>query len=137
MIYFDNAATTFPKPEEVYEAVDNANRNFAFNAGRGTYYAAHQTLEMINETRQFLGDLVGVSGKTVSFESSATEALNLIIYGLGLGEGDTVYISPFEHNAVVRPLYNLKNQKTLILNCYRLIRAPGNLMKRRQMIFSL
>jgi len=113
MIYFDNAATTFPKPEEVYEAVDNANRNFAFNAGRGTYYAAHQTLEMINETRQFLGDLVGVSGKTVSFESSATEALNLIIYGLGLGEGDTVYISPFEHNAVVRPLYNLKKSKNI------------------------
>ena len=37
MIYFDNAATTFPKPEEVYQAVDNANRNYAFNAGRGTY----------------------------------------------------------------------------------------------------
>lgn len=111
MIYFDNAATTFPKPEEVYEAVNYANRNYAFNAGRGTYDAAHKTLEMINETRQLVGDLVGVSGETISFESSATEALNIIIYGLGLEEGDTVYISPFEHNAVVRPLYNLKKSR--------------------------
>ena len=111
MIYLDNAATTFPKPKEVYQAVDNANRKYAFNAGRGSYYAAHKTQEMIDETRQLLGDLIGVSGNTVSFESSATEALNIIIYGLGLEEGDTVYISPFEHNAVVRPLYSLQKFK--------------------------
>lgn len=113
MIYFDNAATTYPKPAEVYKAIDFANRNFAFNAGRGTYDVAHQTLEMITDTRQLLGNLVGVTGDTVSFESSATEALNIIIYGLGLEEGDTVYISPFEHNAVVRPLYNLKTIRNI------------------------
>ena len=109
MIYFDNAATTYPKPAEVYKAIDFANRNFAFNAGRGTYDVAHQTLEMITDTRQLLGNLVGVTGDTVSFESSATEALNIIIYGLGLEEGDTVYISPFEHNAVTRTLHHLQN----------------------------
>jgi len=113
MIYLDNAATTYPKPEEVYRTVENANRNYAFNAGRGTYKEAHQTLEMIEETRQLLGNLIGVSGSTVSFESSATEALNIIIYGLGLEDGDTVYISPFEHNAVVRPLYNLQKTKNI------------------------
>lgn len=111
MIYLDNAATTYPKPESVYKALDNANRNLAFNAGRGSYPEAKAVSDLISETRQQLADLVGVSGNTVSFESSATEALNIIINGLDLNPGDNVYISPFEHNAVVRPLHNLKREK--------------------------
>ena len=109
MIYLDNAATTYPKPECVYEALDYANRNQAFNAGRGAYKEARNVSNMIDDTRDKVGALVGVSGNTVSFESSATEAMNIIINGLELHKGDTVYITPFEHNAVVRPLYNLKN----------------------------
>ena len=110
MIYFDNAATTYPKPECVYEALDEANRTMAFNAGRGSYKQAKAVSEMIDETRAMLAKLIGASGEQVSFESSATEAMNIIINGLDLNSGDTVYISPFEHNAVVRPLYNLKNK---------------------------
>ena len=110
MIYLDNAATTYPKPEEVYKALDHANRNFAFNAGRGSYPSARSVTELIQETKQLLGDLLKVPGNTVSFESSATEALNIIINGIPFQSGDTVYISPFEHNAVVRPLYNLKEK---------------------------
>lgn len=110
MIYLDNAATTYPKPEEVYLALDNANRNQAFNAGRGSYPSARHVTKLIQETKQLLGDLLNVSPDTASFESSATEALNIIINGLPLQNGDTVYISPFEHNAVVRPLYNLKEK---------------------------
>ena len=110
MIYLDNAATTYPKPEEVYKALDDANRNLAFNAGRGSYPSARSVTELIQETKQLLGDLLKVSGNTISFESSATEALNIIINGIPFQSGDTVYISPFEHNAVVRPLYNLKEK---------------------------
>ncbi|MBQ8068455.1 MAG: aminotransferase class V-fold PLP-dependent enzyme [Solobacterium sp.] len=110
MIYLDNAATTYPKPEEVYKALDYGNRNLAFNAGRGSYPSARSVTELIQETRQLLGDLLKVPGNTVSFESSATEALNIIINGIPFQSGDTVYISPFEHNAVVRPLYNLKEK---------------------------
>jgi cysteine desulfurase family protein len=113
MIYLDNAATTYPKPESVYEALDKANREFAFNAGRGTYSAAKKTFEMIQQTREALAELIDVQADTVCFESSATEALNIIIHGIDLRAGDTVYISPFEHNAVVRPLFNEKNDKNI------------------------
>ena len=108
MIYFDNAATTFPKPEPVYEAINKAMREYSFNAGRGSYNKASKTFKMIEETRQKLADVVGASQNQVVFTSSATESLNNIIYGLGLKEGDNVYVSPFEHNAVIRPLHNLK-----------------------------
>lgn len=113
MIYLDNAATTYPKPEEVYRALDNANRNFAFNAGRGSYETSKKTFNMIQETKQKLGDLIHVSGNTISFESSSTEALNLIILGMDFQDGDTVYLSPFEHNAVVRPLFNVKKNRKI------------------------
>ena len=110
MIYLDNAATTYPKPEEIYQALDKANRELAFNSGRGAYSASKKVFDMISETRELVASLVRSTGDTVSFESSATEALNIIINGLSLSEGDTVYVSPFEHNAVVRPLYNLKGR---------------------------
>ncbi len=110
MIYLDNAATTYPKPECVYEALDNANRNLAFNAGRGSYKEAKEVSDMIQDTRAKVAALIGLGPETVSFESSATEALNIIINGLDLKDGDNVYISPFEHNAVVRPLYNLQKK---------------------------
>lgn len=115
MIYLDNAATTYPKPECVYEAINNASRNLAFNAGRGSYKEAKATFEMIDQTRNKLAALVGATGDAVSFESSATEALNLIINGLTLNKGDYVYISPFEHNAIVRPLYNLVKEKGIVV----------------------
>lgn len=111
LIYLDNAATTYPKPESVYTAIDFANRNLAFNAGRGSYKEARTVAELIQSTREKLASLVkGANSSMVSFESSATEALNIIINGIDFKEGDTVYISPFEHNAVVRPLYNLKDR---------------------------
>lgn len=110
MVYLDNAATTYPKPEAVYEALDKANRELAFNAGRGSYKKAHEVSEMIQDTRNMLGELVGVSGDCVSFESSATEALNIIINGIDFCDGDTVFVSPFEHNAIIRPLYNIQKR---------------------------
>lgn len=113
MIYLDNAATTFPKAEEVYQALDKANREYAFNSGRGAYSASKKVFDMISETRNLIADLVGTTGDVVSFESSATEALNIIINGLNLSEGDTVYVSPFEHNAVIRPLFYLKEKKKI------------------------
>lgn len=116
MIYFDNGATTYPKPEEVYQAIDQANRIYGFNAGRGSYKEANQTGKMIDETRQMMADLVSVSSDAVSFESSATEALNLIINGIDWHDGDSVYISPFEHNAVVRPLFNIKKKVNININ---------------------
>lgn len=111
MIYLDNAATTYPKPECVYKSLDEANRTLAFNSGRGSYKEAKMVSDMIEDTRRKVASIVGLGPETVSFESSATEAMNIIINGLDLQEGDNVYISPFEHNAIVRPLYNLQKVK--------------------------
>lgn len=110
MIYLDNAATTYPKPEVVYEAVDYAARNLAFNAGRGGYAEARNAAKVINDARISVASLVKTNSENVVFTSSATESLNLVINGLSIENGDVVYISPFEHNAIVRPLYLLKER---------------------------
>ena len=110
MIYFDNAATTYPKPESVYKALDFANRNLSFNAGRGSYRKAKEGIEILNELRESLASFADAETKNVAILSSATEALNLIIGGLDLNENSSVYISPFEHNAIVRPLHNLQKK---------------------------
>jgi len=114
MIYLDNSATTYPKPECVYKVLDDANRERAFNAGRGTYKSAKETFKMIEDTRRKIGRIINVNSDKVAFFSSATEALNIIINGLDIKDGDNIYISCFEHNAIVRPLYNL--QKTIDFN---------------------
>lgn len=110
MIYLDNAATTFPKPEEVYEALDYANRNLAFNAGRGEYQQSTDAFNLIQDTREKLASFVNRDANEVIFTSSATESLNLIINGITIESGDHVYVSPFEHNAVMRPLKLLQEK---------------------------
>ena len=105
MIYLDNAATTFPKPEEVYTAMDKANRELAFKAGRGAYKKAIEAAELIDETKRLIKRLFHADESTsVVFTSSVTHALNQVIGGLTLNKGDTVYITPYEHNAVARTL---------------------------------
>lgn len=113
MIYLDNSATTFPKPEEVYQALDYANRHLAFNSGRGNYPDSTNAARIIDQTREAVASLVNAAPTDVAFLSSATECLNLIINGLSLDDGDAVYISPFEHNAIVRPLFEIKKDKDI------------------------
>ncbi len=113
MIYLDNSATTFPKPEEVYKALDFANRNLAFNSGRGNYKKAQEVTKIIDETREEIASLVNADANNVAFLSSATECLNVVINGLQLDDGDVVYISPFEHNAIVRPLFEIQKEKKI------------------------
>ncbi len=111
--YFDNAATTFPKPEEVYSFMDSFYRTNGVNIGRGNYTGALSAGRLQKETRDLLLELFHCEGKTVIFEPSATIALNQVIRGLDWNEGDVVYITPFEHNAVLRPLNYLKDQFNL------------------------
>lgn len=115
-IYLDNAATTFPKPEVVYTAMDNANRNYAVNAGRGAYAKAQCANEIIVKTKKALRKLVGAdSNIPVVLCPSITVALNQIINGLKLSENSFVYYSPYEHNAVARTLNYLSKQKKIHL----------------------
>ena len=107
MIYFDNAATTFPKPEYVYEQMDIVNRSLAFNAGRGSYALAQQSANIIDNLRKELLRMINAANVAeVVLSPSATFALNQIIGGLGIKEEQYIYVSPYEHNAVVRTIYN-------------------------------
>ena len=110
MIYFDNAATTYPKPECVYTAVDKCQRNFGVNAGRGTYKTARQASEVIQRTRVTLAELVNISDENnIILSPSATVAMNIVLNGLDYNSNTIVYITPFEHNAVARPLKRLSD----------------------------
>jgi len=122
MVYLDNAATTYPKPESVYLAMDKANRTLAFNAGRGSYKAARDTAILINETKNALRKLVkaDISAQVV-FSPSITVALNQVINGINWVDGMTIYVSPYEHNAVARTVHSVAikhqlNIKELPLN---------------------
>lgn len=108
MIYFDNAATTYPKPESVYDAVNECQRYFAVNAGRGTYKTARRASEVIRSVRVSLSKLLNIDNENnIILSSSATAAMNIVLNGLEYNANTTVYITPFEHNAVVRPLKRL------------------------------
>ena len=91
-IYLDNAATTFPKPEAVYRALDWANRNAAVNAGRGSYALAEQAKQLIEDTRGLLLTLTKAkTAAEVVFTPSATFACNQIFGGLPWKREDIVY----------------------------------------------
>lgn len=114
MIYLDNAATTYPKPEEVYKKIDWANRNIAVNAGRGSYKVAQEASQLIENTRRLIIELVhGVGIERTVLLPSATIALNVILNGLSFSNGDIIYVSPYEHNAVARTLNRISNIKNI------------------------
>ena len=108
MAYFDNAATSYPKPDEVYSAMDGFYRNYGGSAGRGKYALANTAKRMIDETRGLLQDLFHCPAKKIIFTPTATIALNMIIQGIVQAGSRTVYISPFEHNAVTRTLHHFE-----------------------------
>lgn len=106
MIYLDNAATTYRKPQSVIDAVCTALNGMG-NAGRGAHQAALDASRIAYETRCMLSDLFGGYGaENVAFTSNSTEALNTAIFGL-FGSGDHVITTALEHNSVLRPLYRL------------------------------
>ncbi len=100
--YFDNAATTFPKPEVVYQFMDTFYRECGVNVGRGQHKLAAKASAIVAETRKLLLDLNHCPKKAVIFTPSATEALNLILRSLICKDNLNIYVSPFEHNAVTR-----------------------------------
>lgn len=112
MIYLDNAATTFPKSQTVYETMDYVNRNLAVNAGRGSYEAARKASELISNTKSKILNLVnGLDCAKLVFTPSATIALNQVLQGLSLNKNDFVYVSPYEHNAVARTIHLIARRK--------------------------
>ena len=110
MAYFDNAATTFPKPECVYEYMDKFYRESGGSAGRGEYSLAQTAGGLISDTRAKIRDLLHCPAKQVVFTPTATIALNMIIQGIIKDGAQNIYISPFEHNAVTRTLHAFEEE---------------------------
>jgi len=110
-IYLDNAATSWPKPEAVYRAVDDYYRRLGAPAGRGAYAEAAETERIIASCRKKIAQLIGASDPSrIIFTQNGTDSLNLALHGL-LREGDHVVTTVCEHNSVLRPLRFLADRR--------------------------
>ena len=109
--YFDNASTTWPKPETVYTFMDAFFRSHGVNPGRSGYQLSFEAGQMIGETRRLLAAFFGYGGDAnrVVFTQNATDSLNIALFGL-LGPGDHVVSTRLEHNSVLRPLNHLQRE---------------------------
>jgi cysteine desulfurase family protein len=108
-IYLDNAATSWPKPEEVYVAVERYQRELGAPAGRSGYAEAVIVSQAVGDARLQLARLLGVADASrVIFTFNGSDSLNLAIHGL-LVAGDHVVTSVIEHNSVLRPLAALED----------------------------
>jgi cysteine desulfurase family protein len=106
LIYLDNGATSFPKPDEVYTFMDSFYRNFGVNPGRSGYDLCMETGDLVDKTRKQLTDFFkGSDPSRLCFSYNSTDALNLIIFGM-LKQGDHAISTTLEHNSVLRPLYH-------------------------------
>jgi cysteine desulfurase family protein len=103
-IYLDNAATSWPKPEAVYAAVDHYQREIGIAAGRGGYNDAVAAQRIVESARREIAALIGAPNPNhIIFGSNGTDSLNLAIHG-ALRPGDHVVASVTDHNSVLRPL---------------------------------
>lgn len=118
-VYLDNAATSYPKPDPVYAAVEHAMKEVGASPGRGAYRRAREASDIVSNTRAKIARFFSVpNSDRIVFTKSATEGINLVLKGW-LRPGDRVLISAMEHNAVVRPLERLKGEgvKVEVIPC--------------------
>lgn len=111
MIYLDNAATSFPRPEIVYAEMDRVNRTLSVNAGRGGYKAAREASEIIYDTKKKIAELFHCTGQAdVVLAPSVTQAFNQILNGLEITANTVVYITAYEHNAIARTIESIRQR---------------------------
>lgn len=110
-IYLDNAATSWPKPREVYEAVEHYQREIGASAGRGAYVEGHEVQRHIDNCRRKIATLLGATEpRRVIFGFNGTDVLNIALHGI-VCPGDHVVTSVAEHNSVLRPLRWLQDHQ--------------------------
>jgi cysteine desulfurase/selenocysteine lyase len=103
-IYLDNAATSWPKPEAVYLAVERYLRDVGAAAGRGVYGAAAESGRIVDSARRAIARFLGAADPAhIVFAANGSDALNLAIHGL-LRPGDHAVCTDAEHNSVLRPM---------------------------------
>ncbi len=112
-IYLDNAATSWPKPESVYAAVDYALRALGAPAGRGGYRQVVEVQRMIEQTRGLIAELINAPVRnSIAFTFNCTDSLSTALFGL-LKPGDHVVTTVVEHNSVLRPLKHLESTQAI------------------------
>lgn len=111
LIYLDNSATSFPKPESVYDFMHSFYKKHGVNPGRSGFDAALETEEVVSNTRKMLTALFngGSDHNRLTFSYNATDSLNLVLQGLA-EKGDHVITTLLEHNSVLRPLYHMQHE---------------------------
>ena len=117
--YLDNAATSFPKPDTVYQAVSDVLQNIGGSSGRAGHRWSQEASRIISNVRKTIATFFGIQTQSnIVFTKNGTEALNLGIKGL-LKQGDHVITTSMEHNSVLRPLRSLadKDIETTVVRC--------------------
>lgn len=108
MIYLDNAATSYPKPELVYQRIDHILRHVGGNPGRSGHRMALDASRVIFEARESIAKLFNIKdGSRIVFTKNVTEAINIVFKGI-LKPDDHVVITSIEHNAVIKPLKRIE-----------------------------
>ena len=119
MVYFDNAATTFPKPVDVIDSVISAMKNSA-NPGRGGYSMSAKAGEDVYSARYEISKLFSCKSENVIFTKNCTESLNTAIKGL-VKNNDHILISSLEHNSVLRPVIKLNEKRNISYDIVKII----------------
>src|SRR5262245_60920625 len=115
-VYLDNAATSWPKPEAVYRAVDDYHRRLGAPAGRSSYTEASEAERIVAACRQKVARLIGAADpKRIVFTQNGTDSLNIALHGL-LRPGNHVVTSVCEHNSVLRPLRFLAEHRDVTVS---------------------
>ena len=115
IVYLDNAATSFPKPEQVYQKYDEVARHCCANPGRGGHRLAQRAAQHVLNARLAVARLFNIADcARVVFTANATEAINMALFGL-LQPGDEVVTTSMEHNAVARPLFALQQRGVRVI----------------------
>jgi len=129
----DNAATSFPKPPEVTEAMVHFMENVGANPGRSRHDTSEEASRIVEETREALARLFNVPDpKRIVFTMNATESLNTVIYGV-LNPGDHVIVTQMEHNSVIRPVRHLEGAGVIevsVAPCDKMGRCDVDELKR-------
>ena len=116
-IYLDNAATSWPKPDSVYAAIDHAQRVLGAPAGRGAYYEANDASRIVDHARNEVAKLINApKSRNIAFTFNGTDSLSTAILGL-LKNGDHVVTTVVEHNSVLRPLNHLQGEGLIEVTC--------------------
>lgn len=119
MIYLDNAATTYPKPEQVYDSIMDCMKNYCANPGRAGHKMAMRAAREIYDARENIAKLFNIDNPmNIILTNNATDSLNLAIKG-AVKEGDHIITTSIEHNSVIRPIKSLEARgiSNTIVNC--------------------